>query len=340
MSKPKKPPLVKLSMFQPGQYGDCFALLSEKTRGSTREGKPYYLCRFRDPSRVVSVMLWAENPLFVECQERWPLGEYFKLRGSYAEHDKYGPQFDVEQARLIEERDRSEGFNELDFIERSRFDHDQMFHELQNLAATEIHDPSLRQLTQRLLNDNATELKSLPASTRHAYPFAGGWLEHTRNVARNALYLANYYAGQFAELEPPLNRELIVAAALLRDIGRLKSIDMGSPGQPPRSGIAGELLGHPCLGYDLIRTAASGITELNPELLDLLLHMVVAQLRPAEGGPFRSPRIPEALILLHADELDRTFEMQVRCLQRDTTPGPFTEWDATLGGALLKQRKV
>jgi len=215
-----------------------------------------------------------------------------------------------------------------------------MFRELDDLIATEIQDLPLRQLTQKLLHDNAAELKLLPASTRHAYPFAGGWLEHILNVVRNCVFLASYYARQFSEMKPPLNRDLIVAGAALHDIGRLKSVEAGQPGQPSRSGIAGELFGHIYLGYDLIRTAAKNIPELNPELLDLLLHIVVSHLRQPDSGSSRSPRIPEVLILHYADDLDTKFEMHVRCLMRDTTDGPFTEWDSILGGSLLKQRKV
>ncbi len=347
MSKPKKPPLVKLSEFQPGQYGDCFAQLAEKSRGSTRDGKPFYTCRFRDPRRVAAVMVWADSGLFPDCQEHWQVGHFFKLRGTYAEHEKYGPQLDAEMVRPIEERDRSEGFSELDFVARSRFDPEQMFRELDDLIATEIQDLPLRQLTQKLLHDNSAELKLLPASTRHAYPFAGGWLEHTLNVVRNCVFLASYYARQFSQMKPPLNRDLIVAGAAIHDIGRVKSVEAGPPGQPPRNGIAGELFGHIYLGYDLIRTAARNIPDLNPELLDLLLHIVVSHLHQTESSPPqsdmsspRSPRIPEALILHYAADLDTKFEMHIRCLMRDTTDGPFTEWDSSLGGSLLKQRKV
>lgn len=343
MSKLKKPSLVKLSEFRPGQYGDCFAQLAEKTRGSTRDGKPYYTCRFRDPHRTASVMVWADSGLFPDCQDHWQVGQFFKLRGVFAEHDRYGPQIDAEMVRPVEERDRSEGFSELDFVERSRFDPEQMFRELEDLVATEIQDLPLRQLTQKLLHDNAAELKLLPASTRHAYPFAGGWLEHTLNVVRNCVFLANHYARQFTEMKPALNRDLIVAGAVLHDIGRLKSVESGPPGQPPRTRIAGELFGHIYLGYDLIRLAASTIPDLNPELVELLLHIVVSHLRQPESASSRtnrSPRIPEGLILHYADELDMQFEMHARCLMRDTADGPFTERDSILGRSLLKERKV
>jgi 3'-5' exoribonuclease len=79
---------------------------------------------------------------------------------------------------------------------------------------------------------------------------------------------------------------------------------------------------------------------MDPELLNLLLHIVVSHAYRPDSEPTRSPRIPEATIVKHAAELDRTLEMQIRLLKRDTTDGPFTEWDSVLGGALLKRRKV
>jgi 3'-5' exoribonuclease len=285
-------------------------------------------------------MVWADSGLFPDCQDNWQVGQFFKLRGSFIEHEKYGPQFDAEQARPVEERDRAEGFSELDFVERSRFDPDEMFRELDALAAAEIQDSPLRQLAQKLLAEHAAELKLLPASTRHAYPFAGGWLEHTLNVVRNCVLLADRYAKHYPELKPPLNRDLIIAGAVLHDIGRVKAVEAGPPGQPPRSGVAGELFGHITLGYGLIRLAAKDILELNPELLELLLHVVVSHLRQPEMGSPRLPCIPEVLILHYADSLDTTFEMYARCLMRDTTDGPFTERDSILGRALLKHRRV
>jgi 3'-5' exoribonuclease len=340
VSKAKKLPLLKLGEFQEGQLGDCFAQLAAKGRGSTRDGKPYYSCRFRDPLREVTVMVWSDSGLFAECQDHWQVGQFFKLRGTFGVHEKYGNQFDTEQIRQVEDRDRAEGFRELDFVDRSRFDPEQMFAELDALVTAEVSDPPLRQLTQAILHANAAAIKLLPASTRHAYPFVGGWLEHTLNVVRSCVFLAGQYAKQFPDLRPPLNRGLIVAAGALHDIGRVKSIEPAAGILPAQTAPAGELFGPLYLGYELIGTTAKTIPELSPELLELLLHMVVAHPRPPETGSNRSPRIPEALILHHADELDSRFEMYARCLKNDNAEGPFTERDSILGVTLLKKRSV
>ena len=340
MTKPKKPPLLRLSDLQPDQFADFFAQLAQKTRGSTREGKPFYTCRFRDGRRTVGAMVWADSPLFDDCQTHWQPGQFFKVRGTFAEHEKYGPQVEIDQIRAVADRDRADGFNELDYVERSRFDPDQLSAELHALVAAEIHDPPLRTLTQNLLTAHAAALKFLPATVRHFYPFAGGWLEHTLNVARNCVVLADAYARQFPDLRPPLNRDLVVAGAVLHDIGRVRELEPGAAGAPPKPGVDGELFGHLLLGRDLIRDAARSVPDLNPELVRLLEHLVYTHLKNPEWGSPRLPAIPEVLIVHHADDLDAKFEMFARCLTRDTADGPFTDRDATLGRPLYKGRSV
>jgi 3'-5' exoribonuclease len=339
MSKSQKPVLAKLSDLQPGNYVDCFVQLAEKTRKNMPDGKPFFMCKYRDARRTVgAVPIWGDAPLFEPALE-WQVGQFFKVRATYLEHDKYGPQLDIEQIRPVEERDRAEGFSELDFVERSRHDPAEMFAELLALVNGEIADGPLRALVLYLLNANATALKQLPGSVRHYYPFAGGWLEHTLSVSRSVAWLADRYAAQFPELNPPLNRGLVIAAAVLHDIGRVRELET-IPGQPAKPGIEGELFGHLFLAYDTIRTAATAVPDLDPELLSLLLHCVVTHLRLPEWGSPRLPCIPEVLILHHADDLDAKLEMYTRCLTRDTSEGPFTERDPALGRPLFKGRKV
>ncbi len=339
MSKAKKPVLAKLSDLQPGNYVDCFVQLAEKARGTTRDGNPFFTCKFRDARRTVgAVPIWADAPLF-EPAEAWQVGQFFKVRATYTEHEKYGPQLDIEQIRQVEDRDRNDGFSELDFVERSRHEPDAMLADLEALVAAEVSDSPLRALVLNVLKANAAALKSLPGSVRHYYPFAGGWLEHTLSVARSCAWLADRYATQFPELNPPLNRGLVLAAAALHDIGRVRELDT-PPGQPAKAGVEGELFGHLFLAYDMIRTAAAGTPDLDPELLNLLLHCVIThQKLPAWGSP-SLPCIPEVLILHHADDLDAKMEMYARCLTRDTAEGAFTDRDPALGRQLLKARKV
>ena len=336
----KKPALVPLHQLTPGPPADFFALLADKQHGTTRDGKPYFACKFRDLRRTVSVMVWADSPQFAAA-EGWQPGGFFKIRGTFTEHEKYGPQVDLVQIREVTDTDRAAGFREADFYDRSRFDSDVMLRDLRAVAENEIKDDPLRRLTVDLLDAHADALKHLPASDRRFYPFPGGWLEHVLNVTRNCLFLADRYAHHYPDLTPPLNRDLIVAAAILHDIGR--AVELGVPdvpGAPAEPTVDGRLFGHLLLGRDLIRDAAAKVPELNPELLKLLEHVVVSHLTLPEWGSPRLPAIPEVLVLHHADDLDAKLEMYVRNLTRDTAAGPFTDPDPILKKPLLKRREV
>ncbi len=74
---------MRLIDLTPGQAADFFALLADKTRGMTREGKAYYLCHFRDARRSVAFMAWADGPWFADCENDWQPGHFYKLRAIY-----------------------------------------------------------------------------------------------------------------------------------------------------------------------------------------------------------------------------------------------------------------
>lgn len=336
-----KPVVVKLHEVQAEQLTDCFAMLAERTKGVTRDGKPYYTCRFRDARRTATWMVWADSDRFAECENDWQPGMFFKLRVNYDEHPQYGPRIEVHNIRHVNDADRESGFNEADFVDRSRFDSTTMLTDIRGIVEASLSDEPLRKLVLLILERHAETLKKLPATPRHYFPFPGGWLEHTLSVLKNCLWLTEKYQQHYTELQPTLNLNLIIAGAVLHEIGRVVELQLGEvPGEPPEQTIPGRLFGHLSLGRDLVREAAREIPELNPELLQLLEHLLMSYLTLPEWGSPRLPMIPEAILLHHADDLDAKMEMYVRCLRNDTAEGPFTVRDPILGKQLLKQRTV
>ena len=112
------------------------------------------------------------------------------------------------------------------------------------------------------------------------------------------------------------------------------------PGVSPAYTVAGRLVGHLILGRDLVRDTARELGDVNPELVQMLEHVILSHLALPEWGSPRLPLVPECLILHHADDLDAKLEMYVRCLSRDRGEGPFTERDPVLNRNLLKGRSV
>jgi 3'-5' exoribonuclease len=333
-----KPPVNRLSELAEGQLGDFFALLAERSRGATREGKPFYTCRFRDLRRTVTYMAWADGKHFAECEANWHEGHFYKVRATYGQHERYGPQIDILAIREVSEEDRANGFDPAEFVEHSRYDREQMFAELRGLTEANIADEPLRRLVLGLLDKHADAIKRLPATKGRFHVFAGGLLEHTLSVTRTCLGLTERYAAHYPDLKPPLNRDLVTAAAVLHDIGRV--MELSDDPLAPQPTVPGRLFGHLFLGRDMVRDAARAQDDINPELVQLLEHIIVTHLALPEWGSPRLPLVPECLILHHADDLDAKLEMYARCLTRDTAAGPFTDRDPALGRQLYKGRTV
>jgi 3'-5' exoribonuclease len=202
----------------------------------------------------------------------------------------------------------------------SRFDAVEMFAELINLVESRIENKPFRKLVADILEQNREQLLLWPAAKRNHHAFVSGFLEHTLNVTRTCCHLADKYADLYCNLNPPLNKDVIVAGAALHDIGKLRELET-SPGGTEYS-ISGNLIGHVLQGRDIVRETAAG-RKVDPDLLLRLEHVIVAHQRLPEWGSPKPPMTPEALIVHHADDLDAKMQMMADALQDESETGPM-----------------
>jgi 3'-5' exoribonuclease len=316
----KRMPIVPLCEMADGQEADVFVQLNAKDEGVTRSGKPYFRLSFRDAVREARAFVWRESVFFEDCRTSWRKGDFFKIRGIFRD-TQYGPNLEVHKARRVEEKDREDGFEERHCQPTSAFDPQRLFEQLMTIAKEEIHDPELRALTAGILETHRETLLTLPAATRNHHNYSGGFLEHVVSVARNARMLADKYLTDYGDLRPPLSRDLVIAGAVLHDIGKLRELEV-SAGDPAYT-AAGELIGHVLLGRDIVREAAAG-RSIDPDLLLRLEHIIVSHQRLPEWGSPKPPMTPEALLIHYADDLDAKFQIMYAALRDDPQTGPFT----------------
>jgi 3'-5' exoribonuclease len=155
-----------------------------------------------------------------------------------------------------------------------------------DFLAAELTHPGLKGVVGRLLGDTAirTALRELPASLDGHHDYAGGLLEHTVGVAT--------ICRETAQLHPRLRSDLLVAAALLHDLGRTVELTRGPAFAPTPEG---RLLGHVHLGLRLVEERASALAA--PARTELL-HVIAAH------HDSRAARTAEAAVLYHANQLD------------------------------------
>jgi 3'-5' exoribonuclease len=266
-------------------------------------------------------MLWCDHKLFADV-EGWGEGLPYRLsvRGK---HDlRYGLQLEILSLRPATDADISDGFDFNDLYESSKYPADSLFAKVCHFVENEIADPFLRQLVHSVLEENRTLVQRMPAAQNFHHSYTAGLLEHVWSMTRIAVFLADHYTKYYDELNPPLNKGIVVAAAILHDIGKLRELEY----HPIAANYTkiGQLVGHVLIGRDIIRDAASRIDGFPEETLLLLEHAVLAHHGRREFGAPILPQTMEALLVSYIDDLDAKMNMVARERLQSTTPDGFT----------------
>jgi 3'-5' exoribonuclease len=177
-----------------------------------------------------------------------------------------------------------------------------------------MFDGPLKQLVQSILDEHSEGVKSYPAASRNHHAYRSGFLEHVLSVTKTAIYLADKYIAYYENMQPPLDKSLVVAGAILHDIGKLIELDMQPHGTIYTA--EGTLIGHILLGRDMIRDAVGKIDDFPPETLLRLEHIIVAHQNLPEWGSPVAPHTPEALLVHYADEIDAKYHMFAVALEQ------------------------
>jgi 3'-5' exoribonuclease len=129
-----------------------------------------------------------------------------------------------------------------------------------------------------------------PSSDDSSFAYLGGLLEHTVAVAQ--------LAAETCQLHPRLNSDLLIAAAIVHDLGKTREFSYGAEIALTEEG---RLLGHVELGLALLRDRARGV--LDAERLVALSHCVLTHHGP-DRAPARRFGSPEAVALYRLNALD------------------------------------
>jgi len=324
--------IVPLHELEPNQEADVFALLSEKETAKTKEGKPYLRVTFRDTHREVRFPIWSDTVLYKEIKAIKP-GTACKLRAVYRITQAFGPQLEIHKIREVEDADVHDGFNPVLLHPVSPLSAEQMFDDLQTLAAEQLGKGKLCHMVQCILKQYRTSLLSGVASRQHHHSYIGGLLEHSLSVARIAAALVEHYHNMYPERTKEISRPLVVAGAILHDIGKVREYEpeVGSH----QHSVAGELMGHAILGRDIVREAAKEC-ELEPAVQTHLEHIIVAHQRFPDWGAAKPPMSLEAMLVHHADSCDALIGCFWNIFSQDSTEQPLTSKKNVIGYPLLK----
>jgi len=290
--------LQSIATLRVGDDLDGLFACTRKERQISRAGSPFLTVELSDRTGTILARAFRDADLLAGQFER---GELVRVRGRV---ERFREQLQVE-LRAIARAD-GEDADPTRFLPAAYRDLDELDGFLEHLAR-EVYDPALKQLLERLLGDRALreQIRLAPCSlpparsgpqsaggrsqgAHHAY--LGGLLEHTVAVATMALELCT--------LHPRLDRDLLLCAAIVHDLGKTREFAYGA--EIERSS-EGRLLGHVELGMRVLAghmpASLAGERRLALEHCVILHHGSDA----AAGQRFASP---EALALYRLNALD------------------------------------
>jgi len=270
-----------------GQTIHDLFLIREMSRGETKAGKPYLSLVLMDASGEISGRVWENaEQLMAEC----PAGAIVAVAGQ-AQAYKGILQLRIDTLRRIPD-------SEVDmarFVPSTRGNITLMAKELVKLAGS-VENPFLKELLLSLFGERRLmqAFKKAPAAKVMHHACVGGLLEHTLAVARLAESVCALY--------PSLDRSLLMAGALLHDLGKLKEFNFDS--FPFEYSDRGRLVGHMVLGIEMIQEKINGISGFPEELGDRLKHLILSHHGRHEFGSPSLPMMQEAFALNFLDDLD------------------------------------
>lgn len=301
------------------RFTACYSVGS-KQLALTKDEKPYLRLQLGDRSGNIEGRVWDDARAIDAAIDT---GSFVGVRGRMQSF-RGQPQLRIEAIRPIAV---SADEYEL-FLPRYPGDIDRLDAELDALIAT-VADEPLRALLVRLLgaeSETGRAFRRAPAAKRNHHAYIGGLLEHSLSVATSCAHLARHYGAS-------IDRDLLVAGALVHDIGKIQEIGV-SGGFPYTD--EGKLLGHILLGLRLVEDEARNVPSLSRERLVLLLHLVASHQGRYE---WQSPKIPmllEALLLHYVDDLDAKMH-QATALVESVEAG-WTRYDPSFGRDFLRHR--
>jgi 3'-5' exoribonuclease len=272
----------EIAALQPGMpFSGRYACL-RKDRQVARNGSAYLSLELRDRSGSIAARVFREAD---RVGARFERGDAVEVRGR-AQRFRGKLVAELDDVRRLD----PQAAEPEQFLPAAYRDRDELEGFLEHLAR-EVHDPGLAAVVNTVLFSApiAADFRRAPCTRAGHHAYLGGLLEHTVSVAT--------LVGELCTLHRRLDSDLLMAAALLHDVGKTREFTYGAEIELSSQG---RLLGHLQIGAEIVGAAAGGLTgERRAALLSCILCH-----HGSEALRMRSFPSPEAVALYRLNALD------------------------------------
>lgn len=260
---------------------DYFAVI-QKASKTTGSGKPFLDIQLGDKSGTVVCRMWDREDIAPVA------GDVVQVAASIDEYPPGKVQLRIEKIR----RAKPGEYSMADLLPASDRPAEEMYNELTALVDAHIIDKQLCVSLLHILEDQRDPLLFSPASKSYHHAFVGGLLEHILGIAHLAVLVTIQYQ--------ELNSDVLIAGAILHDIGKLQELrpSLGFGYTP-----AGKLLGHVPMGFAFVKNYFE-VYPASDALVEQILHLVASHHGELEHGAAVVPQTKEAIMFHELDMID------------------------------------
>lgn len=304
----------------------CFVVASKQlvpySPRSSKVGQEYLKIALRDKSGIIEGRIWENASSYTPLFE---VDDIVLVKGVVCKYN--GLQIAIHKI----ERVPVSGVNISDFIPTAPVDTEIMWEKFKSFLNS-IENPHIRELLNKMFSNKfKDEFCAAPGGRTIHHAYRGGLLEHTIEVATLATKILELYKGH-------LDKDILVAGALLHDIG--KTLEYDSNSFSFQRTDRGKLHGHLILGRDLFLKCTADVKNFPLELEDELGHMILSHHGYREWGSPEQPKTVEALALFYADLTSARLSQAVETLSSSQSTGRWSKWNSFLERSFLIRKPV
>jgi len=269
-----------------GDVVDDIFVLSEKTIAQKRDGNNFLNITLSDNTGNIRGVMWDRVD---GISAGTASGDFVQIQGTVSEY-KGNLQLVLKKITVVP----ADSINPSDFLPATRRDIDKMFLRLLKITAS-LNGDHIKKLFEAFFNDTdfVRKFKNAPAAKKMHHAYIGGLLEHTLSMALLAERIAGHYSG--------IDRDLLLAGAILHDIGKIRefnykyNIDYSDEGR---------LLSHIVIGIMMLDEKIKEVEGFPLAQAVMLRHMIISHHGTREFGSPEPPKTIEAVLLNYIDEID------------------------------------
>lgn len=278
-------------------------LVKDVKNGTTNQGKPYLTITVADDTGMIDGKFWDVKP---EIEAIVKTGKVFTI---VFEVIKYQGKLQL-RINDVKEIDQN-SVNLNDYVAASTESADDRQKKVEKYI-NGMHNEAIRKMVTGVLKKVGEKYYTYPAASKIHHNYLGGLSDHSLSMAEMAETITAHY--------PQLNKDLLIAGALIHDVG--KTVEMSGPVTTEYT-LAGKLEGHISIANGILTEVAESLHLEGTEEAILLHHMILSHHGHYEFGSPVLPMLQEAEVLSLIDNLDARMNTLKNALE-STKPGEFT----------------